>query len=496
MILSFFKNAGFIGATDALLRAKDIIVIPILTKELGPAGFGMWTQIRILVSVCSPLVLLGIDQATMRFLPGATPLEKRRGLGTLTAFILSSSSLVALALFVLDSTITRFFFEETETGFVALCGIVLIVRRMLTMLQNWLRIENAVGAYATINVFRSLAVTVATVSILVTHTGIYELVVAITVLEALLCAALFVLVVRRYGIGAPDTEVLKKHLRYGIPLIPISYAGWMIVSVDRLFINHFHDLASVGVYGMVYSLCFEAFHVFHKPIWIMYPYRASELFNAGNFQGLNTLFSYVSRAAVATMIPIAVGMFVLGETLIRLISTDEFVVGYSILPVVAVAFIAQQLGDYWGISLRLVNKQKLHTAAIVFTAVLNCFLNGLLVPRWGIVGAAWATLVSFVASTIMLAVLANRRLPLHFDLVFLGKVTVAAGFMGCFAHFLNPEGVFFLGATVILSALIYIAGIILLRGLSTSEVSELARVSRLDWLLKWRIVRVAIGLRE
>ena len=64
------RDIGIVGTTDFLRTVKALIIIPILTKTLGAAGYGIVTQIRVTIMVLTPMLVLGLDEALIRFISG------------------------------------------------------------------------------------------------------------------------------------------------------------------------------------------------------------------------------------------------------------------------------------------------------------------------------------------------------------------------------------------------------------------------------------------
>ena len=91
----FTKDVGLAGVAQLITSLKGLILLPILTKTLGPELYGIWAQILVTVSLLMPLALLQLGFAMTRFLAAEKDKEKiSKGFYS----IFAASSLTAFAL--------------------------------------------------------------------------------------------------------------------------------------------------------------------------------------------------------------------------------------------------------------------------------------------------------------------------------------------------------------------------------------------------------------
>ena len=80
----FAQRVGLVGITTLIVNLRGLILIPILTKTLGADAYGIWSIIMITISLLSPLALLGLTTAMIRFL--AAEKEEIFGVDAITNF--------------------------------------------------------------------------------------------------------------------------------------------------------------------------------------------------------------------------------------------------------------------------------------------------------------------------------------------------------------------------------------------------------------------------
>lgn len=430
MLQRYFRNVGILGATEVVLRLRGLVLMPILTKAYGAVNYGIWAQVSLIVSIVGPLIILGTDSAVMRFLPGQTKQEIRRGFSTLVVYYTVASAGVALLLWLVSSPVAAGLFEDAANApFVVLCGGMSFTTLMTATGRRFYQVIGNAKALALINLTQSLYTAGIAVGVAISGGTIFELVLLQIVADLVLAGVLLVLIAIRHGLAWPDWAVLARFIRFGLPLVPAGYAMWVLNLSDRLFITRYGTLADIGIYGLVYGLGYALIALLFNPIWTMYPPSAAELYNQGRLDELSNLFRHSTRLALGLMVPAVVGMSALSVPLIRVLATEEFVRGAPLIPAITLGYTLLMLAAYFDVALYLVGRQVWSTISIGIAAGVNLMLNAALIPTWGITGAAVATALSFGTHFCITCWMGSRCVRMKFDWGFLAKTCLAASGM-------------------------------------------------------------------
>src|SRR5437868_785648 len=119
----FFRNAGVMAAAEMIARIKGVIVLPILTRHLGPLDFGVWSQVSMIALLLSPLLSFGSEQGMLRILPGL-PVERQYSKFLAWMLVaLGGAVIFAASLILANAPISAIIFANTEyKGFVLLAA--------------------------------------------------------------------------------------------------------------------------------------------------------------------------------------------------------------------------------------------------------------------------------------------------------------------------------------------------------------------------------------
>jgi len=181
--------------------------------------------------------------------------------------------------------------------------------------------------------------------------------------------------------------------------------------------------------------------------------------------------TYSLKYFLMLAIPSAFGLSVLARPLLYILSTPEFVpIGSLVVPFVAAGYLLS--GVFVVFSQAFVLTKKTRPIGILWlaAALLNLGLNIALVPRFGILAAAAATLVSYTLVTVVTVFLSTKLLRFSVAPAFILKSVIASLVMSLVIRLLNPTGLPDVLLAIGLGTLIYFVVLLLARGLSLNEI--------------------------
>jgi O-antigen/teichoic acid export membrane protein len=243
---------------------------------------------------------------------------------------------------------------------------------------------------------------------------------------ALLCGWL----VRAVGMHFRMDE-LRQILKYGWPLTFANLAVFTLNFSDRFFLQHLRSLDEVGVYAVGYKFGFIMNFLLIAPFVTMWHPRMFSIHAQSDhpriFGRIFALYSFLLMYA-------GLGLSILSPEMLRFMVAREFYSGQQVVPLVAFAYVFWGIGFYAQLGLYLTNRTGLIGTVGVGAAILNIVLNYFLILHYGMMGAAWATLLSFVAIAAASYWLSQHVLPLPLSL---GRVV--AGLVLCMALYSIPR---------------------------------------------------------
>ncbi|MCS6862057.1 MAG: oligosaccharide flippase family protein, partial [Abditibacteriales bacterium] len=478
----FFAGVSIIGALNVVLQLSGILTLPIVTRLLGAERYGTFTQTVAVVGLLSPLVTLGLPTAVTRFLAGKGDARaKREEFFSVLAFIGAVGCAWALTVMTWAEGIAQVAGCATDEAVrvLRIVAITLPVSGAMSACAEYLRASERTLRYSVMVLLqRSLEL----LALLVAGWQRWDLlqltraVVAAQVLTLLMNVSV---IGRDLGFALPRFRQMRTYLRFGLPLVPTSFFFWVIHFSDRLLIGRFLGSAAVGVYAAAYNLA-TAVQKISAPIYFMLLPVASRLWDKGEKRACEGHFTYAVKFFLLLAIPATLGLTVLSGALLRTLTTEEFVAGSAIVPLVAAGYVLLQslgVGEY---ALMLAQRTRTILLLLIPSAVLNVLLNLALLPSFGLVGSAVATLLTYAAFSASLYVTGSRHLKVSVNFVFVLRSLVASAVMAWAIAHMRPHGGWSLLATIGSGAMIYGVAMMALSLLEKRKAVALFRLNLYD----------------
>lgn len=219
----------------------------------------------------------------------------------------------------------------------------------------------------------------------------------------------------RRGAGARlEPQRMRAYAAYGYPIAASLALTVVLASTDRFLLAYFLDEAAVGAYHAGYSIANRTLDVLF--LWLGTAGQPA-LVMALERGGRDRL-SVAAREQLSTFLliglPAAAGVALVARPLADvLIGEDLRALAVTVTPWIALSALLYGLTAYYfGQAFTLGRKTAALLGAMAIPAALNLVLALVLVPRFGLMGAAWATTASFAVGLLATLVLGRRVLPL------------------------------------------------------------------------------------
>jgi O-antigen/teichoic acid export membrane protein len=402
------RDVGFYSVGDLLLRATAFITLPIYTRILTPADYGVWAYATAAVTLLSALLAVGGDQAYSRFYFEAKTLEARQVLtSTWLAFLFVWSMGAVLLIVPVSGAASQLAFGTHRWS-------VLIA---LLLLTGPLTLMNILLGLVVRNEFRrqvfmllNVALTIATVGLSLLFTVGFHW--GITGLAGAQLAALAVLIPPRIWYARHllrpvfSAAVLKRLLRFGVPLVPATLAWWIFSFSDRIVLGRLSDLREVGLYSVANSAT-TVLGLLAGGLSLAWTPHALRLYEehpgeAPVFYGRILTYIILGFGLLAVIVT------TFAHELLSILATEDYLGAARAVGPLALGFVAFASVQVTGLGMTLKKKTGFLALFAWGAAVLNLALNLALVPAYGMLASAWATFASFAFLTLAYFIVSQR----------------------------------------------------------------------------------------
>jgi O-antigen/teichoic acid export membrane protein len=389
-VLRALARDGAVYAVAALVsRGVSVLLVPLYTRVLTPADFGSFDLFLVFASLVNLTVALEISQGVARFYAAERdPARQRAFASTAWWFTLACYSVFGLAAVWQAEGLARLALGHEGLEGAFLVGVATIwCSGLFYLVQNQFRWELRSVEYAS----ASLIMTCVTAAAAVTFTvgfgwGLTGLLAAMATGAAI--GLLYGLRRLRSSFALRfDWSALRSMLAFSIPLVPSGIAVFASTYVDRIMISHLLTLDALGAYGVGFrvaslvGLVMIAFQGALTPLVYRYyrdPATAHQL-------------ARIFRIFVACALGLALTLTLFADDVVAVMATPEYGAAAAVVGTLVVAILLAQMYIF-APGIVIAKKTPYVTGINVLAAVVNVALNWVLIPRYGIGGAALATL--------------------------------------------------------------------------------------------------------
>lgn len=411
-----FRDSTVYAIGRIALSALDLLLLPLYTRVLLPDALGVIALGAAFMAAVLVVAPFGMDTALGRFFfdhrEGSR--EQRAVVGTLLVAMAFIALLIACGLSVAAPWLARGLLEDLSPTFLVILvwsaffgvfvamwlqllqlrreprryvGFALgqaVVRGALTLLLVWMLGRGPVGwaeAYLVTNV---------------------------------LAGGAAILFVRKEILLVVHSRVLRDAMKYALPVVIHQIAGWTTTFASRFILNQLATLRAVGVFqvafgiGQVLSLMVTSFNFAYAPRFMAAATRDGD--------SASTEFGAMATYYLAAVVGVALLVSVFAEDIVALVAPGSYGEAAGLVPIIAATFVMQ--GAYY-LHANVIFFSKVLTRALplitVGGALANIAATYAMVPRFGILGAAWAGLVTNMLVVAGAYWLARRALKLRYD---------------------------------------------------------------------------------
>jgi len=333
-------------------------------------------------------------------------------------FRVAFSSLVCGLLLFFAPELSFWFIGEREfSAFLVIAILKVPFHLVVLFYQGLFRVKRAVWYFVALTLANTLLILVFNIFlVIILRLGVSGILLANLIASFLLAVFGFIWIRQDLQITFSNKH-LKLLLKYGLPLVPASIAYWMLAYIDRYFLVNYTNLTEVGLYSISNRLS-GVLTFFTSAFQMAWPAFA---FSIKQADYAKEVYAKVLTFYTVCMCILAVGLSLFSKEILLIVTTPAYLKAYHTVGFLSLSIIAMGIFNILTIGTALAEKTK-HIGWITWlAAILNIVLNFLLIPRFGIVGAALATLISFCFSSILLFLISQRYYPIPYET---GKIVI------------------------------------------------------------------------
>jgi len=437
------KNSLIYGLGNLSTKIIGLILLPFYTSYLSTSEYGILSLVEITAWLLTAVVSVKLNAAMFRWYWDKNYIDKRKSIFfSSLIFFLITSLLLLFPLFFFSKDISILLFETSKySHLIVLMLISTALQVAIQLILHIMQLQEKAIFYSVTSIVKLVIALVLTI-VFITYfergvKGIYEALI-ISQIFFLIVALKYILSNIEFKI---EIEIIGDMLKYSYPLMFAEISGIILTVSDRYILNFMTTTSDVGLYSLAYRLSNTIRVLIYSSVMMAVTpiiYKYIDKPNNGRFY-----------SKIMTYLAFSVMVFVLffslfSKEIIELVAQNrDYWTASTLVPVISFAIFLGILKDISLNGLSISKKTGVIAIVVLIVSVINIVLNILLIPYWGTMGAAGATLIARIISFVIFYNIAQKHYPIPYELKKVLLVVLVGSGIVFTSLFVNKLGTYY-----------------------------------------------------
>jgi len=417
------KHTAIYSTADLLAKAVGFFLLPIYTRYLSPADYGILELLSVSLTIIIIFVQQGMHTSFFRgysFDYKDNEEEKKEVVSTSYLYLLSSAFIFLGIATLFSRQINNLLFQSKDyTLLVRLTFITGFFNVLSTIPFQLFRAKLQSVKFSLVSILRFLLnVSFNIYFILKLKMGLSGVVYGNLFTAILISILTFFLIYKNLSLKFSFSK-LKSMLSYGFPLVPGGLSIWVLSVANRYFLERLSTTTELGLYslGSRFSGILELLII--QPFLTTWPSIYFPLAKEENapptFSRLTTYFLLIGSFC-------SLGIIAISNPVLKIMAGQKFWGAYKVIPLLVFSVLLYGLFSLLNIGIFIQKKTKYNPLIIGIAAIFNLLLNYFLIPPYGMLGAAYATFFSYLLMDLLAYIINVRVYPVPYEWIRILKI--------------------------------------------------------------------------
>lgn len=404
-----------------------LILLPLYTSHLTTEEYGIFAILEVTSQLLTVALGFRLSTAMLRFSSSEESEEKKKTV-IFIALVSTFFSVILLNLifqpFSKELSVLFFDHDQFKSYFkiLFLWSSFDIFNRLFF---DYLRLKNRSVFYMIVTILKVSIILVFNIYFIAyLNLGIKGIIIS----QLIGCIFVFIIILPKIFRSLSykfDFSVFKEMFKYGFPLIFSGISMLLLAIGDRYILKYYLSYSEVGVYslgykiaGLINMLLIQSFQLGFLPIaFKMYSKPDAKRY----FSKVLTYYTFI-------LIFVSLGLVFFSKEIILLLSKKQsYVVAYTVVPIITLAFIFKGMQYVFSIGLHYAKKTQYNAYIISILVVVNMGINIVLIPQIGMYGSAVAAVISNLSMMLLFYHYSQKLYHIPFEIKKIYKL-FAVGF--------------------------------------------------------------------
>lgn len=422
------KNTLLVLLGNAGSKLIGLIMLPLYTRWLTVGDYGLTDVLNVYVSLLIGVISCCIGESLFIFPKDTDEKQKREYFSSGVAFLIIMLIATAIIFFILYNfshykSISNSFFDN-----IWLVYSMIVCMLSQQVIQQFTRSLDKMTIYSMTGIVVTLA-TAGFAFVFIPHYGVYGYVVSINF--AYICGALYSFFFsgsyKYLSYHSIKRERCSEMLKYSIPLIPNGIMWWLVGALNRPIMELNVGLEGIGLYAVankfpgIITMLFTVFCTSWQISVI------EEYGKEGFEQFYNKVFRFVAFLLFGVLIIITLS----SKVLITIFTTPDYYSAWVFVPLLTLGALLSSISSMGGMVFSAEKQSKYYFYSSIWGALIAVIANIILIPLFGVLGAAISPVLSFFVMAVSRNIYAWKYVHLVQTNKYYAMILIAIGSVIC-----------------------------------------------------------------
>jgi len=424
-------NLAIYGLGDVAISIVNFFLLPLFVNYLSAEDYGVLGLLGSVEVIAKIVFRFGLDGSFMRFFYDCEDDRARQRLAsTIFFFLLALNGAVLAAALIVSPALARHLFGGADATALRLVLLNTFAIGFTFLPFHVLRMQKQSVTFSVLTLARSVSTVGLRIFLVV---GLQLHVMGVVLADVIVTIALMAVLLRWFApLIRPmfSRAVLRGTLAFGVPRVPHAAAQQVMAVGDKFILTMYRSVSDIGVYSMAVSfgLTQKLFLSAFESAWAPFYYATIREPDA------TRVFRVVTTYGIAVLALLTAGLSAIGRDVVAAMTHGRLLAPEdprwsAVGPVVtwtAVGVFLQGVYLLTSIGLNITRRTEYYPVATTAAAAANVALNFALIPRFGIVGAAWANAAAYAVQAALGFRFSQRFYPIPYEWDRIARVVGAA----------------------------------------------------------------------
>ena len=393
----------------------------ILARNLTTSEYGLFFAVLTLINLVILFARLGLNNSLVKFIPEFVVKKSPEKIKNIVAAVFSinliTAIIIAVIIFFLADFLSVVYFKDPLASILLkIFSIVFVLIIFRDNLRSFFRAFHKMFIFSFV---RFLENTLLVVFVLILFKFNFKLLspafsyllVNILLVIIFLPIALKIFPYFKYPTKL-SKSLIKRVFSFGTPMLLLGIGSTVILYFDTLLLTYFKPLADVGIYNAVVPTVMLLAFFNRSVVTVIFP-TISELWALKKTESLRKGIMLIQKYSFVVIIPFALIMFSFPTLLLKILFGSGFIQGAEALQILVIGIIFFVVASIHLNIISALGKPKIGAKVMLIGAVFNILTNLYFIPKWGIIGAAITSLLSYILIYVLSAIYLSKFIKLR-----------------------------------------------------------------------------------